>query len=45
MEECRYKGKMESKNIVEEIQTYQKNWKEHVERMQDGRFPKLALKH
>jgi hypothetical protein len=28
---------------VEEIRTYQKNWKEHVERMQDGRFPKLAL--
>jgi hypothetical protein len=28
---------------VEEIPTYQKNWKEHVERMQDGRFPKLAL--
>jgi hypothetical protein len=26
------------------MKTYQKNWKGHVERMQDGRFPKLALK-
>jgi hypothetical protein len=28
----------------EEMKTYQKNWKGRVERMQDGRFPKLALK-
>jgi hypothetical protein len=27
------------------IQTYQKDWKEHVERKQDGIFPKLALKY
>jgi hypothetical protein len=32
------------KSIVKEIQTYQKNWKEHVERMQDERLRKLALK-
>jgi hypothetical protein len=32
-------------SIVEEIQTYQRKWKEHVERMQDERPPKLALKY
>jgi hypothetical protein len=32
-------------SIVKEIQTYQKNWYERVERMQDGRFPKLALRY
>jgi hypothetical protein len=32
-------------SIVEEIQTYQRMWKEHVERMQDERPPKLALKY
>jgi len=37
--------RLKVQSIVEEIQTYQKNWKEHVERMQDGRFPKLALKY
>jgi hypothetical protein len=30
-------------SIVEEIQTYQRKWKEHVERMQDERPKKLAL--
>jgi hypothetical protein len=30
---------------VEEIQTYQRKWKEHVERMQDEIPPKLALKY
>jgi hypothetical protein len=30
---------------AKEIQTYQKNWKEHVERMQDDRLPKLAMKY
>jgi hypothetical protein len=30
---------------VEEIQTCQRKWKEHVERMQDDRPPKLALKY
>jgi hypothetical protein len=25
--------------------TYHNNWKEHVERMQDGKFPNLALKY
>jgi hypothetical protein len=32
-------------SIVEEIQTYQRKWKEHGERMQDERTPKLALKY
>jgi hypothetical protein len=32
-------------SIIEEIRTYQKNWKEHIERMQDERLPKLALKY
>jgi hypothetical protein len=30
---------------VEEIQAYQKNWKEQVERMLDERRPILALKY
>jgi hypothetical protein len=32
-------------STVEEIQTYQKNWKEHIKRMQDDRLPKLAIKY
>jgi hypothetical protein len=32
-------------SIIEEIWTYQKNWKEHIERMQDEILPKLALKY
>jgi hypothetical protein len=32
-------------SIAEEMQKYQKNWKEHVERMQDDRLPKLVLKY
>jgi hypothetical protein len=31
-------------SIVEEIQTYQRKWKERIDRMQDKRPPKLALK-
>jgi hypothetical protein len=31
--------------MAEQIQTYEKNWKEHVERMQDDRIPKVALKY
>jgi hypothetical protein len=27
------------------MREYQKNWKEHVEIMQDGRLPKLDLKY
>jgi hypothetical protein len=30
---------------VEEIQTNQRKWKEHVERMQDEIPPELALKY
>jgi hypothetical protein len=30
---------------VEEIQIYQRKWKEHVERMQDETPPKLPLKY
>jgi hypothetical protein len=32
-------------STVEEIQTYQRKWKEHVERMQDEIPPKLTLKY
>jgi hypothetical protein len=32
-------------SIVEEIKKCHKNWKEHVERMQDDRLTKLALKY
>jgi hypothetical protein len=32
-------------SIVEEIQTYQRKWKEYVERMQDEIPPELALKY
>jgi hypothetical protein len=31
--------------IVQEIQIYQRKWKQHVERMQNERRPKLALKY
>jgi hypothetical protein len=40
-----YKRKTEVQSIVDEIQTYQKNWKEHVKSMQDDRQPKLAFKY
>jgi hypothetical protein len=32
-------------SIVEEIQTYQRKWEEHTERMQDESPPKSALKY
>jgi hypothetical protein len=32
-------------STVEEIQTYQRKWKEHGERMQDETPPKLTLKY
>jgi hypothetical protein len=35
--------RLKVQSIVEEIQTYQKNWEEHVERMQDERLSALAL--
>jgi hypothetical protein len=38
------KERLKLQSIVEEIHTYQKKWKEHVERLQDERLPKLALK-
>jgi hypothetical protein len=37
--------RLKVQSIIEEMQTYHENWREHVERMQDGRFPKLALKY
>jgi hypothetical protein len=39
------RGRLRVQSIVEEIQTYQKNSKGHIERMQAGRFPKSALKY
>jgi hypothetical protein len=32
-------------STVEDIQTYQKNWKEHVKKVQDERLPILAFKY
>jgi hypothetical protein len=37
--------KLKVQSISEEIKTYQKNWKEHVERIQEERLPKLAFKY
>jgi hypothetical protein len=37
--------RLRTQSIVEEIQTNQRKWKEHVERMQDERPPELALKY
>jgi hypothetical protein len=39
------KKKFNVQSTVEEIRTYQKNWKEHDERVQDERLPKLAFKY
>jgi hypothetical protein len=36
---------LEVQSIIEEIHTYQKNWKEHVKRIDDERLPKLAFKY
>jgi hypothetical protein len=38
------KETLKVQSVVEETQSYQKNWKEHVERMQYKRLPKLAFK-
>jgi hypothetical protein len=35
--------KLKVKSIVSEIDEYSKNWKSHVERMENFRFPKAAL--
>jgi hypothetical protein len=32
-------------NIVKEIQQYQKDWKRHLQRMDKGRLPQLALRY
>jgi predicted deacetylase len=32
-------------NIIKEIQQYQKNWKRHLQRMDKGRLPQLALRY
>jgi uncharacterized protein YaaR (DUF327 family) len=37
--------KLKVQSTAEEIQTYHKNWKEHVERMQEDKLPKLAFKY
>jgi hypothetical protein len=39
------RGRLKVQSTAEVIQTYQRNWKEHVERKQDERFPKLSLKY
>jgi hypothetical protein len=37
--------KLKVQSIVDENQTFQTNWKEQVERMQDERLPKLTSKY
>jgi hypothetical protein len=37
--------KLEVQSTVEEIQSYQKKWKDHIERMQDERLLKLSFKY
>jgi hypothetical protein len=32
-------------NIVQDIEDYQKQWFEHVKRMQDNRLPKIIMNH
>jgi hypothetical protein len=32
-------------NIVEEVQKYQPNWKDHLQRMDRNRLPKLAFRY
>jgi hypothetical protein len=40
------KGKLPVQNTVEEIETYQKNWKEHIKKLQKKkRLPKSAFKY
>jgi len=36
---------MGAQNIVQEIQQYQKNWLQHVQRMDTNRIPKQALQY
>jgi hypothetical protein len=40
-----FRERLRVQSIVEEIQTNQRKWKEHVERMQDETPPELALKY
>jgi hypothetical protein len=37
--------KFKVQNAVEEIETYQQNWKQHIKRTQDERLPKSAFKY
>ena len=32
-------------HIVDEIQSYQKNWPQHVKRMEHSRIPRMALEY
>jgi hypothetical protein len=32
-------------HIVDEIQSYQKNWLQHVKRMEHSRIPRMALEY
>jgi hypothetical protein len=37
--------KLQVSNIVEEIQKYQQNWKDHLQSMDRNRLPKLAFRY
>jgi hypothetical protein len=37
------RGKLQAEHIVYGIQSYQKNWLQHVKRMEHARIPRMAL--
>ena len=39
------RGKMGAQNLIEEIKQYQKEWLQHVQRMDTNRIPKQALQY
>jgi hypothetical protein len=43
--ESMYYGKKGVQNIVKEIKQYQKQWLQHVQRMDTDRIPKQALQY
>jgi hypothetical protein len=39
------RNRLKTTNIVNDIQSYQLNWKQHVDRMGENRFPKRLLNY
>jgi cell fate (sporulation/competence/biofilm development) regulator YmcA (YheA/YmcA/DUF963 family) len=37
--------KLKVEHIVDEIESYQKNWLQHVEKMEHSRIPRMALEY